>query len=250
MDQGSGLPFAQVSPSALGKGPQRERADGDADEAKDFDAERIEEAADLPVLAFVQNDLEPTRLRPPAQEADAPCGEPFVFVGRDTALDSFDEIVISGSADLHVVGLLDMVLGREDRRGPAGVVREEEESFARFVETADRRDPGEMGICKAAVDRVAALLVRRRRDEAARFVQEKVDPWQSEDAPAIDLDPVPLEVQPGRGVTFEPAVERDASIADEFLGGLAGRVTKLGESSREADPSARRRGSLTFLLLA
>jgi len=48
-----------------------ERADGDTDEAEDFDAEGVEHAADMTVFCFIEGEFEPGVFLAGAEEAGA-----------------------------------------------------------------------------------------------------------------------------------------------------------------------------------
>jgi hypothetical protein len=56
------------------------------------------------------------------------------------------------------------------------VIGQEQEPFGLDVEPADRLDRTAQPSRNQVEDRVAALLIRGRRDEAAGFVQEDVRP--------------------------------------------------------------------------
>jgi hypothetical protein len=70
---------------------------------------------------------------------------------------------------LDVVGFVEMRFRRGDACGPLGVVGEQEQAFAGFIEPADRCDPGKIGAEKF-VDRVAAFFVGGGRDDSANLL--------------------------------------------------------------------------------
>jgi hypothetical protein len=51
------LLWTQRSVSALGQFPELKRADSNADQPKHFNAERVQHAANVPVLAFLEDDF-------------------------------------------------------------------------------------------------------------------------------------------------------------------------------------------------
>src|SRR5690606_26823908 len=63
----------KVAPGAFGEVAEGDGADGGADEAEDGDVERGQEAADLAIAAFVEDDLQPGVLRARAQQARRFC---------------------------------------------------------------------------------------------------------------------------------------------------------------------------------
>jgi hypothetical protein len=61
----------------------------------------------------------------------------FAGVRAEAALQRIDQRLIGNSADLYVVGFIEMRLGIADPIGPGRVVGEEQEALAGLVEAAD-----------------------------------------------------------------------------------------------------------------
>ena len=129
----------------FGEAAKMEGADGDAAQAEDFDAEGVEDAADLAVFAFVKGQFEPGVFFAGAEETCALAAEEFLAFGFDSALELFDERGIGERGDLDVIGFVEMRGGVGDASAPFGIVGEEEETFAGFVEAADGTKPGKTG---------------------------------------------------------------------------------------------------------
>ena len=75
---------------AFGEVAEVERADGDADEAEDFDAEGVEHAADVAILAFVEGELEPGVFFTDTEDAGLFTAENLAALRFDTAFEGFD----------------------------------------------------------------------------------------------------------------------------------------------------------------
>jgi len=122
-----------------------EGADGDTDEAEDFDAEGVEHAADMTVFAFIEGEFEPGVFLARAEKAGAFAAECFAAFGFDSALKFLDERRVGERGDLDVIGFVEMGGGVGDAGVPFGIVGEKEEAFAGFVEAANGGEPGEPG---------------------------------------------------------------------------------------------------------
>jgi len=126
----------------FGEVAEVEGADGDADEAEDFDVEGVEHAANLAILALVESDFEPGVFFAGTKEGGALAAEEFGAFGFDTAFERFEKGRIRDVGDLHVIGFVEMRGGIGDTGAPLGIVGEEEEAFAGFVEATDGGEPG------------------------------------------------------------------------------------------------------------
>ena len=140
--QGTEFGGGKGAMGGFGEVAEVEGADGDADEAEDFDAVGVEYAADLAVFSFVENDFEPGVFFARAEESCALAAEEFVAFGFHTTLQRFEERWIRDGGDLDVVGLVEMRGGVGDAGVPLGIVCEKEQAFAGFVEAADWCEPG------------------------------------------------------------------------------------------------------------
>jgi hypothetical protein len=94
------------------------------------------------IFAFVEGDLEPGVFFAGTEKGGAFAAEDFVAFGFDTTFERFEKGRIRDGCDLHVVGFVEMRGGIGDAGVPLGVVGEEEEAFAGFVEAADWGESG------------------------------------------------------------------------------------------------------------
>ena len=136
-----------------------------------------------------------------------------------------------------------MRFGRRDARGPRAVVRQQQQAFARLVETADRRDPRQPGAVEQRVNRFAAAFVGCRRHVAARLVQHEVDALGRADFAAVERDAVALGIDRRLRIANDAAVDRDAAVA-RVVAPLAcasrRRASRACARVRGAAPFARR----------
>ena len=144
-----------------------------------------------------------------------------------------DDVNVRQAIDLHVIGLLEVRLGCGDARGPRTVVRQEQQAFACLVETADGRNPRQCGAFEQCIDRVAAALVGRRRDVAARLVQHEIDALGCADFATIERDAVALGVDRPLRIANDPAVDRDAALARVERGLRARARAELRQRARK-----------------
>src|SRR5207342_2920884 len=128
--------------------------------------EGVQQPADLPVAAFVQDDIEPRVPVACAQDVDGFRVEVFA-VGFDAIDEGGERVVVGSTVHLHVVALVGAGRRIGDAGGPGGVVREQQQAFARLVEAADGGDPRQAGVFETLVDGVAIVFVARGGDEAA-----------------------------------------------------------------------------------
>ena len=213
--------FARERPGlSLGKITEGKRADGDPDEAEDIDVQRGEHATDVAISTLVKDDFKPAMLGAGAQERRSKRAEELAL-GANAAAESLQEIVGGDRTDLDMVGLLKMGSGIGDASRPLRIVREQQETFAGLIETADRRKPGEAGWEKS-VDRLSALLVGGGRDNAAGLVQNQVHPGMGLDGRTAHGNAI-TRANGRLWVAAHGSVHRDRAAADEE-GGLRART--------------------------
>ncbi len=224
----------------LGEGTEFERADRDADEAVDFEIEGFEEAADVAVFAFVEEDFKLGVALALAEGVDAFDAESVSF-GRGDAREHLGQLLRGGMAgDLDVVGLVEMGRGVGDGIGPLSVVGEEEQAFAGLVEPADGDDAGQVWDGAEALEHgAAALFVRFGDDEAGGFVEHEVDESLARDGLAIDFDARLGEIETSVRIAFHAAVEADAPSLNDLKGLGTGAVAELRQRASQADRGAR-----------
>src|SRR4051812_46792994 len=203
-----------------------ERAEGDAAQLDDRVADRLEHAADLPLAALVDDDLQlgaealDARRRGRAVvELDAVAQAPEVILGR-------------ASADAGAVGLGNL----EARMGQAvrelAVVGQQDQAGALGIQAPDRvQAPGALG--RELDDGRAPVGVARGRDHAGRLV-DRVDDVLARRAQrrAVERDAARL-VDVARRIGDGLAGDRDPARAHDVLGGAAGGDAGVSEVLRE-----------------
>ena len=190
-----------------------EGADGDADQAEDFDAEGVEDAADLAVFAFVKCEFEPGVFFAGAEEGCSFAAEEFVVFGFDSTLEGVNEVRVGHGGDLHVVGLVEMGFGIGDPGVPFGIVGEEEEAFGGFVEAADGGEPGRIWR-QECVDSIPAFLVCSCSDDATRLVHHEIDFFRRLERLSLHFNAIGAEADRGFGILGRDAIEADFALAD------------------------------------
>ena len=115
----------------------------------------------------------------------------------------------------------------EQAIGPARVVGHQEQTFARLVETADRRHEGQVEIGKAVIDRAAPFGIVARGDQPARLVEHQIDLAFGNDPFTVDGDAVAVEIDPQRWVARDLARHAHAPFGHQQLGLLARTQPKL-----------------------
>jgi len=127
--------------------------------------------------------------------------------------------------------------GVGDAGGPLGIVGQQQEPFAGFVEAAYRGQPAiflEQGGGKQVVDGLPAFFVGGGGDDAARFVQHQVKLLGSPDGLAVDFDVIAVEMDRGLGIATDRGVPFYLAGANEFDGVGAGAEAEFRESAGEA----------------
>src|SRR6185369_8270647 len=95
----------------------------------------------MAIAAFVENDFQPGVVMPRTKMGSRL--DTQMFAAGDNSLRYVrEERFVAHVVDLYMVGLIQMRIGRGDRRRPLGIVGEEKESFTGFVEPPDGSDPG------------------------------------------------------------------------------------------------------------
>jgi len=222
---------------ALYQVPERKRADGHADQAENFDPLGLEHPADVAILAFIQDDFEPGVAAPLAKDGCA-LGAQELAVAGDTICERPEETVAGKGGNLDVVGLIQVRAGIGDAGGPLGIVSEQEQTFAGFVEAAYRREPAvflaQRG-GKKIVDGLAAFFVGGGGDDAARFVHHQIKFSGRPDGLAVDFDLVSAEMDGGFGITADGGVQAYSSGANQCHRAGAGAEAEFREGASQAD---------------
>jgi hypothetical protein len=150
-------------------------------------------------------------------------------VERDTVGQPVDGGGIGDSADARPIDLGNLVPRVGQARRQITVVGQEQQAFRVVVEPADRVEVAEVGRDELE-HRAAALRVEARRHHPGRLVDQDVSQWDGRlDFLAVDRDGVGLRVGLGAEVQDRLAVDGNAALDDETLGGPARDHAGAGE---------------------
>jgi hypothetical protein len=152
---------------------EADRADGDAFEALHLVAEPGQQAADFAVAAFVEHHFEERGFRPPGSDLHV-LGVGDAFGQVDAVVQFGEHVALNLSGHLDLIDFLDAVAGMGEPVGQLAVVGHEDQSFARYVEPTNAKNPRRVGR-KQVGDAWPAGRVARRADDADRLVDGKVD---------------------------------------------------------------------------
>ena len=102
----------------------------------------------------------------------------------------------------------------------AGIVAEQQQTFAGLVEPADRRQPRQPGPVEAAIDGIAPAFVARGSDQAARLVEHQIDArGLTLDLTFVDGDPLAAVRQNRKfGIADDASVDAHATGSDPARG--------------------------------
>ena len=126
---------------------QCQRADRHANQAQYLDSQRFEHAPDLAIFPFVEHDLDPGILLARREAMKRVWRRGFPRDLRRRFSTPRAAVSSATGRDLYVVNLVEVRFRRGDARSPLRIVRHQQKSFARFVESArpvrssERRDP-------------------------------------------------------------------------------------------------------------
>jgi hypothetical protein len=218
----------------FGKIAKLNRADGNSDESKHFDAEGIEHASDLAVFAFVENDLDPGVLFASTDDVGALCCEHVAFRNFDAALESFQQVCVGDGTDLDMIGFVEMRGGIGDARSPFGVVGQKKKAFAGLIEPAHGNDPAQIQR-KERVDSVAPFLIGGGGNDAAGLIEEEIDLFGGNEQFAFHLNAIHAETNRRFGISRDSAIKADFAITDKVERPRARAVPEFGECASQAD---------------
>ena len=147
------------------------------------------------------------------------------------------ELIVHYSRNLHMIGLIQMGLRSMHLCRPLGIVGQQQQTFAGFVETPDWREPGQICI-QSRIYSLAALLIAGGCHHTARFVQHQIDFVPSGNRPALDFDPIPLPIDWPFWIALNGPIDRDSSCANKREGRRARAMPELRQCARQ--PHSRR----------
>jgi hypothetical protein len=120
-----------------------EGAEGEADQAVHLQAQMLQDALDLPVLALAQAERDPAVVALDAVERRLD-GAVVHAVERDALLEAVELSLRDVAMGAHLVTAQPAGVGMGDHPGEAAVVGEEEQPLRVDVEPADRHDAGQV----------------------------------------------------------------------------------------------------------
>src|SRR5208283_4614324 len=104
-----------------------------------------------------------------------------------------------------MIGFVEMVRGIGGACGPSGVVGEQKQALAGFVESSHGSKPPQM-FRQERINGVTAFFVGGGGDNAAGFVEQEIEFFGSGDAATFDLDAINAETHGSRGICGTSAV--------------------------------------------
>src|SRR6516165_11909172 len=113
-----------------------------------------------------------------------------------------------------------------DSCAPLGVVGQEQKTFARFIEPADRSDPLST-LRQQRVDRRASLLVVGGGHQPARFVEDQISSLGGGGLLSVDFDEVQTEAHRRLRVARRFAVQPYSAFSNQQKSPGAGAVAEL-----------------------
>jgi len=192
-----------------------ERAEGEPDEPVHLQPQVLQDVLDLAVLALAQAHGDPQVVA--LHALDARLDGPVVdAVDADAAAQGVEPVLRDLAVGADLVAPQPPGLGMGNGAREPAVVGEEQQALGVDVEPADGDDPRQL-LRQAVEHRRAALRVARRRDEAARLVEEpQAGALLGGEGLAVDGDPVGRRDVDRRGGE-DLAVEGDPAFRDHRL---------------------------------
>jgi hypothetical protein len=192
-----------------------DRANRDAAKGQDFVPEASEHAANFAILAFIQDDAEPS--------AALLLLESFDALGTNSALSEIDAgqqaAAVFGSrvaVNLDEVGLFDAEAWVHEAMSEVAIVGEQEKPFAGLIEPADGVD-ALFNVWDEIQCEAASCGIEIGAQDAARFVEEPINGPFEFDGMAIDGDGGVGGIDFGAEIAENGAIDGDAAGADEFI---------------------------------
>jgi hypothetical protein len=177
-------------------------------------------SANVSVLSFIQNNLDPAAAVTCTRYARALGRQ--VILAVDHAIEQLlDQLIIRNRIDLDAVRLLDVRFWRGHAVGPACVVAEQQHAFALLVEPADGSEIRQAAALEAMEYGFATTFIAAAGHHAARLVEHHIEILFALDQFAVDGDFVAFDVDATVRVVFDLAVHADAAAGDQRNRGAA-----------------------------
>src|SRR5215475_11127146 len=126
----------QLASCAFFKFSQSQRPHGYAHEPEYFHSKTVQNPPDLPVPALMQHDFEPTVLLAAPKESHKLYAQHFSIRRLDAVQHGVEQSLISDAIDVHMIRLIEVAVGRQHSACPLGIVCQQKEALARFVQAA------------------------------------------------------------------------------------------------------------------
>src|ERR1051326_979293 len=147
-----------------------------------------------------------------------------------------EQCLICNGCNLHVIGLAQMRFRRKQSRRPFGIVGEQEQSLASFVQTSHRRKVGNV-FAQVVVDSGTAFFVGSGGYNPAWFVQGNVKFEPCFNRLAVNPDLIFFNNDWSFGISVNGAIDLYPSRLNQFHGAGTGAITQLGECPRQTSPA-------------
>src|SRR5579864_5042580 len=232
---------AERAIGALRKLPQWQRTDCDSYQPKHLNSECRQHAPNMPILAFVEDDLKPAVFFSRAQQACLPRAQDVCILAVHAIYDRPNQFAVGYRSNLHVVCFLQVRLGRCNSCAPLRIVGQQQEAFAGLVQPADWSDPrqGCTSFPEHIVDRFAAFLVGSRRHQPARFVHHEIKFLLPINLILIDENAIPFCTNWRLRIPRYRTVQAYSPGTNQVRSLRARTVPHLRESPRQADAPCR-----------
>ena len=211
---------------------QSDRSDGDPGQRHHLVAELGEHPADLAILAFGEHHFEDAGLSLLADDPHS-LGPDLAFGQPDSLGELIKDLAVGETGDDHSVDLLDAKLGMGELVGEVAVVGQEDQACALLVESADGvnslRDLGKQVDHKRLTGGIVVA-----GDVSLGLVHGVIDVAFELDLLAVDMDRRLRRVDLDAEFLGDFAVDRDASLGDQFLASASRPKPSLGKDFLQA----------------
>ena len=225
--QGLDLASRELPPLPRQKIPERETTDRDTLELMHLVAKLGEHAADLTVLAFVENHFENRALFVLAAETH-PLGMDFAFGQANALPQPLEQIRARHTGHLYEVFFFDTVAGMREQVRQVAIVREENETFARTIEPPHGE---ESSIPRHEIDDTGStgrIIVRGHHADG--LVEKVDDPPRIRELLTVDSNFLGARIDLGAERGHDLAIHFDAPRCHELFTG-----TTASETGRSQD---------------
>src|SRR6187431_2463142 len=177
-------------------------------------SDQIKHAANLLVLAFVQNNFVPGVVFSLTDAANFCRSGARTVVQRDSATQSLDRLLLGKSLHLRFVDFLHFVSSGGNEVREVSIVRQQQKSFSIEIQTAHRIQPSERG--RQEFDNGwASLGIANAREVTLRLVQQDINFFPALNRRinefAANFDVIGLRIRLGAELGYYLAVDRNSA---------------------------------------